>query len=54
MLADRAYDAGYFRSAIAAIGVELVIPPHPTRKTRLPTIASTTAPATRSNALSVG
>jgi transposase len=32
VLADRAYDAGYFRDAITAIGAEPVIPPNPTRK----------------------
>jgi transposase len=32
VLADRAYDAGYFRDAITGIGAEPVIPPHPTRK----------------------
>lgn len=32
VLADRAYDAGWFRQAIRAIGAEPVIPPNPTRK----------------------
>lgn len=32
VLADRAYDAGYFRQAIADIEAEPIIPPHPTRK----------------------
>lgn len=32
VLADRAYDAGWFRQAICAIGAEPVIPPNPTRK----------------------
>jgi len=33
VLADTAYDAGYFRDAITTMGAEPVIPPHPTRKT---------------------
>ena len=32
VLADRAYDAGWFRQAVRAIGAEPVIPPNPTRK----------------------
>jgi transposase len=32
VLADRAYDAGWFRDAVKAIGAEPVIPPNPTRK----------------------
>lgn len=32
VLADRAYDAGWFREAIRAMGAEPVIPPNPTRK----------------------
>lgn len=32
VLADRAYDAGWFREAIIATGATPVIPPNPTRK----------------------
>lgn len=32
VLADRAYDTGYFRDAIRDAGAEPVIPPNPTRK----------------------
>lgn len=36
VMGDRAYDGGPIRDAIAAMGAEAVIPPHPCRKSPAP------------------